>query len=178
MISERTLVNSKIQKFLLIFLGVLLMAVATGCGTVQHKVDFKSGYFPQTNTMIEVSSVTNETGETFDINIEKMLSNALAEALRDEELLWTGNESPKLVLESKIIEYKKGDAFKRWLLPGWGSTVLIIQSDLRDNNGIVGSVEAKRTVSIGGGYTIGAWKTVFASIAKDVVKDLRKHIKE
>ncbi len=27
-----------------------------------------------------------------------------------------------------------------------------------------------------GGYTIGAWRTVFASIAKDVVKDLRSKI--
>lgn len=174
MISEKTLM----QKFFPIFFGVLLMAVATGCGTVQHKVDFKNDYSPQTDTMIEVGSVTNETGETFDIDIKKMLSDAFAEALRDKELLWAGSESPKLILESKIIEYKKGDAFKRWLLPGWGSTVLIIQCELRDNNGIVGSVEAKRTVSIGGGYTIGAWKTVFASLAKDVVKDLRKHIEE
>lgn len=174
MISEKTL----IQKFLPILLGILLMVVATGCGIVQHEVNFKTDYSPQTGTLIEVGSVTNETGETFYFDIKKMLSDALTEALRDEELLWTGNASHRLVLESKIIEYKKGDAFKRWLLPGWGSTVLIIQSDLRDNNGIVGSVEAKRTVSIGGGYTAGAWLKIFESLAKDVVKDLHKHIKE
>jgi hypothetical protein len=38
---------------------------------------------------------------------------------------------------------------------------------------MVGSVEARRTVSFGGAYTIGAWKTVFASVAKDVVKELQ-----
>ena len=167
-----------IQKFLPVFLGVLLLAIVTGCGTVQHKVDFKNNYTPQATSMIEVGSVTNETGKTFDIDIEKMLSDALAKKLESEKLLWTGNESPKLLLESKIIEYKKGDAFKRWLLPGWGSTVLIIQADLRKNGQIVGSVKAKRTVSFGGLYTVGAWKTVFENLANDVVKDLQKHIEK
>lgn len=53
-----------------------------------------------------------------------------------------------------------------------GTTVLSIQCDLRDNDMLVGSAEARRTISIGGGYTVGAWKTIFSSIAKDVVKDI------
>lgn len=159
-----------------ILLSVLTIMVLTGCGTVQHKVSFKDNYSPQSQTKIEVGTVTNETGETFDVNIEQMLTDALAEELRKEVMLWDGGNNTKLVLSSKIVEYAKGDAFKRWLLPGWGSTVLTIQCDLKNANKVVGSVEARRTVSIGGGYTIGAWKTIFASLAKDVVKDLRSHI--
>ena len=41
-------------------------------------------------------------------------------------------------------------------------------------NTVVGSVEAKRTVSFGGAYSIGAWKTVFNNLANDVVEDLSK----
>ena len=159
-----------------ILLSVLTITALTGCGTVQHRVTFQDNYLPQAQTKIEVGSVTNETGATFDINIEQMLTDALAEELRKEAMLWDGGNNPKLVLNSKIVEYVKGNAFKRWLLPGWGSTVLIIQCDLRDGNKVVGSVEAKRTISIGGAYTINAWKTIFSSVAKDVVKDLRSQI--
>lgn len=122
--------------------------------------------------------MVNSTGEIFDIEAEKMLGNALVNALIKEELLWTGGEGNKLVLTGKIIEYEKGNAFKRWLLPGWGSTILSVQCDLKESERLVGSAEARRSVSIGGAYTIGAWRTIFSSIAKDVVKDLRKQIRK
>lgn len=168
--------HSRQYRNLLILLSILTIMVLTGCGAVQHKVTFQEKYSPQAQTKIEVGQVTNETKETFDVNVEQMLTDALAEELRKEAMLWDGGSNTKLVLNSKIVEYAKGDAFKRWLLPGWGSTVLTIQCDLKEGDKVVGSVEARRTVSIGGGYTIGAWKTIFASVAKDVVKDLRSQI--
>ncbi len=113
-----------IQRFFhVIFIGVLLLII-TGCGSVQHNVSLQNDYIPKPETKIEISMVTNETGEQFDVEVEKMLADAFAEALREENLLWTGGEGHKLTLSSKIVEYQKGDAFKRWLLPGWGSTVL------------------------------------------------------
>jgi len=153
-------------------ISLVLIFVVAGCGSVQHKVEFRDSYTPQKDTMIDIGTVSNETGETFDIEIEKMLTDALSDALHEKKLLWAGNEGSKLVLTTKIVEYNKGNAFKRWLLPGWGTTVLSIQCDLRDNDMLVGSAEARRTISIGGGYTVGAWKTIFSSIAKDVVKDI------
>jgi len=174
---EKTMIHKKtlIKKFLLIFLSLLFMAVATGCGTVQHKVDFKDKYTPPADTKIELGRVMNKTGEEFDIDIRKMLTDSLAKTLKEKELYWSSTDDHRLLLESNIIEYKKGDAFKRWLLPGWGTTVLIVRCDLvEEDNSIVGSVEATRTVSIGGAYTIGAWKTVFDNLANDVVEDLSK----
>lgn len=47
---------------------------------------------------------------------------------------------------------------------------------LRQDGQVVGTVDAKRTVSIGGAYTIGAWKIVFDNLAGDVVEDLRSKI--
>ena len=150
--------------------------VITGCGEVRHKVSFYENYSPQTLTKIEVGRVTNETNETFDVNVEQLLTDAFANELRKEAILWDGDSSTKLVLNSKIIEYEKGNAFKRWLLFGWGATILTIECDLIEGDKVVGSVEARRTVSSGGGYTINAWETIFASVAKDVVKDLRSQI--
>lgn len=125
---------------------------------------------------VEVGAVTNQTGHTFEVNVEQLLTNALAEELRSENLLWSGGESRRLVLMSSIVEYEEGDAFKRWLLPGWGSTVLTVRGDLKDGERLVGSVDARRTVSAGGVYTIGAWKSIFGDVAKDIVGELRTKI--
>jgi len=166
-----------IKKSLLFFYGLLFIAIATGCGAVHHKVDFKDKYIPPADTKIELGRVMNKTGEEFDIDIKQMLSDSLEKTLKEKELLWSSTGGPRLLLESNIIDYKKGDAFKRWLLPGWGATILIVRCDLvDDDNNIVGSVKATRTVSIGGLYSIGAWKTVFDSLANDMVEDLSKSI--
>jgi hypothetical protein len=152
------------------------MMALTGCGAVQHKVTFKDSYSLRPETKIDIGQVKNECTETFDVNVEQMLKDALANQLSKEAMLWDGGSSTKLVLNSKVIEYAKGNAFKRWLLPGWGTTVLTIQCDLKDGDEVVGSAEARRTISFGGGYTIGAWQTIFNSVAKDVVKDLNSQI--
>ena len=159
-------------------LGGLGLLVLSACGTVEHKLNLMSSYTPDSTTGVEVGKVTNETGKTFEteLKVEDMLRQALTEKLKAENLAWNGGMQKKLVLDSKILDYDEGNAFKRWLLPGWGATVLTIQSDLRQDGQLVGTVDAKRTVSAGGGYTIGAWKTVFDSLAGDVVEDLRSKI--
>ena len=163
-------------KVILIFTIFLSVLLSVGCGAVKHSVDLQEDYAIKADAKIEVGEVTNGTGLTFDIDIEKLLADALEESLREEKLLSTIPGEPKLIITSKIVEYKPGNAFKRWLLPGWGSTVLMIECDLMDANKLIGSVKARRTVAIGGGFTIGDWKDIFRDVSKDVVKDLRKKI--
>lgn len=76
----------------------------------------------------------------------------------------------------RILGYEKGDAFKRWLMPGWGSTVLTVQCDLLDSGSKVGNLEAERTVDAGGAYTVGAWEKVFKQVALDVVLVIEEKI--
>ena len=159
-------------------LGIVAVWV-TGCGSVRHSAKFESTFVPRVDTRIEVGPVTNETDRTFAVDIPQMFTEALSEALNKERLLWTGGSgSGRFIIVSKVVEYDEGNAFKRWLLPGWGSTVLSLHCELREgaNGKMVGFVDARRTVSIGGGYTIGAWKTIFASVATDVVKELRSKV--
>lgn len=170
---DKKMLSQKISRFFL--MGVLAI-VAGGCGVVHHTVDFHKDYTPNAETKIEVAKSTNATGEKFDIDIEGMMTNALVDAFRGEELLWTGNEKVKLTTTCKVLEYKKGDAFKRWLWPGWGATVLEIHCDLTDSNNMVGTVDARRSVTAGGGYTIGAWEKIFTHVAEDVAADLRDRI--
>ena len=168
--------TGQLLRCFLILLSILIIVVLAGCGAVHHKVTFQDNYLLQAQTKIEVSQATNETNEPFDVNVEQMLTDALAEELRKEAMLWIGGTDSKLVLNAKIIEYSKGSWFKRWLLPGWGSTVLGIQCDLKDGDKVVGSAEARRTISFGGLVTIDAWRTIFGKVAKDVVQDLRVQI--
>jgi hypothetical protein len=158
-----------------ILLALLLVA---GCGTVEHRVALEQQYVVQPGTKVEVGAVKNQTGKTFEIDVQKMLADALGNALKERNLQWKGEATPKLVLAADIVEYEAGDAFKRWLMPGWGATVLVVRGTLVDaDNRTVGSVEAKRTVEAGGGYTIGAWETIFRDVANDIVTRLGEQLK-
>jgi hypothetical protein len=163
---------------IVIFLGLVM----AGCGAVSHEAVLLGSYAPEPGLRIEVGKVINATGQTPKVddevvNIEQLLTENLTEKLRREDFLWAGSPARRLVLVSKIVEYEPGDAFKRWLLPGWGSTVVSVDGELRDEaDTLVGTVRARRTVSIGGAYTIGAWRSIFSSVADDIVSELRGKI--
>jgi hypothetical protein len=160
-----------------IFLIGFLTLICGGCANVQHQVKLNKEHLPKEDVSIKVSKVVNDTGFDFDIDIEEMLADALEDQLLEEDLLWLGGKEPALIMESRIIGYKKGSAFKRWMMPGWGATELSIRCDLKDDkNNQVGSAIASREVVAGGGYTIGAWKTVFKDVANDVAEDLKEQI--
>lgn len=171
--SER---NDRRIMVIVLFISFLAL-IFGGCANVQHQARFNKEYIPKENVSIKVAEVVNDTGFDFDIDIEDMLADALEDQLLEEDLLWLGGEEPFLLMESRIIGYKKGSAFKRWMMPGWGATELSIRCELNDNeNNVVGKAVATREVFAGGGYTIGAWKTVFKDVANDVAEDLRAQI--
>jgi hypothetical protein len=153
-------------------------AFLTACGTAQHSLKVEEQYIPHEDTQVAVGSVANETGETFDVDIEAMLRDALAEKLKDREIYCEQAEAHDLVINARVTEYQKGDAFKRWLLPGYGSTVLTVECDLLDPAGnVIGTAQAKRSVDGGGAYTVGAWESIFTSLAQDVVDDLAGQVR-
>lgn len=162
--------NSFCFRFILIF--TCLLALTACAGTAQHKVDFKSGYTPKEGTKIEVGKVLNNTGSQFQIDIEQVLRESLATRLKKDGLLYEGGGNAPMIMDTKIVDYAEGDAVKRWLMPGSGATILSIQSDLRDGSDLIGSVDARRTVSSGGLYSAGAWKSIFGDLADDVVTEL------
>lgn len=51
-----------------------------------------------------------------------------------------------------------------------------VQCDLKDSDKIVGTADARRSVTAGGAYTVGAWEKVFTHVARDVAADLRDRI--
>jgi hypothetical protein len=155
----------------------LLLIFFGACTYVQHQASINKNYFPKEDVRIKVAKVVNDTGYTFDVDIEQLLANTLEQQLIEEKLLNLGNTEPNLFLESRIIGYKKGSAFKRWLIPGWGATELAIQCDLKDDkNNLVGTAMSSREITGGGFTTVGAWETIFNDVANDVAGDLKVQI--
>ncbi len=141
------------------------------CSTNNLKID--TNYKPILGTLIEVDKTLNATGRSYDdINVEELLTNALAEALREEDLLWTGEKINKILLKCQVVEYEPGNAFKRWLFPGWGETILSIDCNFKEEDKQIGTVVERYTISAGGLYTIGGWRTIFFDIAEDIVDEI------
>lgn len=162
------------MKALVLILSVLILVA---CGTAEHSVRVEDQQAFRVDTTIVVGSVSNKTGESFDVDIEAMLRNAMIDELKKEKLLGQQGDPGVVSMDVNIIEYRKGDAFKRWLWPGYGSTVLVVEATLLDTEGNVdATAQANRSVDAGGGYTVGAWKSVFDDVARDLVSDLQGNI--
>jgi hypothetical protein len=74
-------------------LSFLLSGVVAGCGAVHHTALFEGNFTAEPGVLVEVGSVTNATGRSYDIDIVRMLTDQLTTALRDEDLLWLGSSS-------------------------------------------------------------------------------------
>jgi hypothetical protein len=150
----------------------LLALLVSACGTAQHAAKLETGYSPPSDVKIQLGEIKNSTGRVYDVDVETMLTDALTETLQKQEMLATGSEGDMLLLNAEIVAYEKGSAFGRWLMPGVGSTILEVHCELRDGNNVAGVADAKRTVDAGGGYTIGAWKSIYKDVAADIVGDI------
>jgi hypothetical protein len=152
----------------------LLLALSAGCGLVRTSATLNGNAHVQPNR-IGIAKITDTTtGVPNDINPSGLLREALEKRLDEEKRLIPTTEGNKLVLEATISDYKAGNAAKRLFLP-WGTTELEVKGSLKDMDGnIVGSVDAYRTVSIGGVFSVGAWKTIFADVADDIVEEIKR----
>ncbi len=141
-----------------------------GCATTSS-IDVIDSSAIDSDFSIGKVTAKNATGEIFDINIETMLVEAAMAELNEREL-FSGKEND-LVLAISIVQYKKGDAFKRWLMPGMGKTVLSVEASLSNEAGkTLAQSQATKSVGAGGGYTIGAWKRVFEDVSEALIADL------
>jgi hypothetical protein len=132
--------------------------------------------------LISVGEITNVSppypnDEEVELDPLQELRIQLEQQLIANGLLLTqGSTGNTFELIPEIREYRPGSAFKRWLWPGYGSTILWVESELRKGDRKVGSISTKRTVDAGGAYTAGAYKSIFGSVAEDIVTDLKKKL--
>ena len=160
-------------------LTLLALAIAvSGCATTETQT-FKEDPLVRPGAKIQLGAVTIPEGSSYEIDVIGLMTEALEESLVEHDIAWQGDPAAdRFVLDVVVDDYEPGNAFKRWLLPGYGSTIVHVSGTLTDmSTGVVaGELDHERAVHAGGGYTIGAWKTIFDGIADDITTQLQNRI--
>jgi len=161
--------------------GVLVVALVVLACATPTGTQTESELLPRPGARIELREVTNPSGHAFGVDAVRLLEEAMTRSLEQEGLAWKpGDVGDRFVLRLAIRDYRPGDAFKRWLAPGWGATVLAVEGSLRDaaTDELAATVLHRRSVHWGGAYTIGAWQSVFGWVAEDIAADLSVRIQQ
>jgi len=162
-------------------LAPALMAALLLGGCAAQKSELK----PETKTLVRpgakvvVDSVTNASGQNPIPDLVQRLQDALGQALQHEALLAPSPpRDSDLHLSIRITHYEPGNAFKRWLIPGYGSTILAIEGELKDavTGSKVAAIDYSRSVAVGGLYSVGAWSTIISGTANELAKNLKQQI--
>ena len=117
--------------------------------------------------------IKESTGNTSDLYID--IQNRMLSSINDQlSKRKTHNKYlPKYTLHINIRDYEEGSAWLRWVVPGMGETYLNVEAILYDETNIpVSQHRASRSVQGGGGYTAGAWKRSFDSVAIELLDSI------
>lgn len=159
---------------------LLFALILSGCAATGKPMVWKEKNVSfDTYRTFEIQPVVNETGKDFKQDIASLLTTQLKEQFREKGLPTTdtsGESNGVLMVQSVLLTYEPGNAFKRWLAPGAGKTQCTLRARLVDkqNNKTVAEIVAAKEVGAGGLYSAGAdtWilKEVAAEIAQEVAK--------
>ncbi len=158
-----------------LFLCVLAL---TGCGAVSLDSQLPDSFVLKEGQTIEFLPVENVTGKTLEPPVDKIFDQHMANLLKDKKLLNTTAQPAHFILKSKLIEYEPGNAFGRWLLPGIGTTVCTVHAELLDKKtgALIGRMESRQTVSVGGAYSIGAHTYICKRVADALMGEIDKKL--
>lgn len=155
-------------------LGLILTSFLAGCGATNFDVKLPDTFSLQPGQMIEFLPIENVTGKPLEPPADKIFDEYMGGLLKDRKLLNLSDQPATVILKSKLIEYEPGNAFGRWLLPGLGTTVCSVDAELleKGSGALIGRMQSRQTVSIGGGYSIGADSYICKRVADDLIKEI------
>jgi uncharacterized lipoprotein YajG len=164
--------NSKLIAFSIVVMSVLIVGCATPGGegpgkTLSLNPDYK----------YKIKQITVSDAAKFEIEPAELLQTALEESLREKGLLLDDDSVKQYYfISARILDYEMGNAFKRWLMPGYGSTVLGVHTDVIDSETgeTLTYMEHRQTTAAGGLYSVGAWESIFTSVANDITTDIER----
>jgi len=153
-------------------ISAFLLLLLISCSTTSTKDVINPAGLNKDFT-IERIIIKQSTGKNDDlyIDIENRMLSSINHQLSKRNIL---NKSlPQYTLHINIRDYEEGSAWLRWVVPGMGETYLNIEAILYDEtNQPVSQHRASRSVQGGGGYTAGAWKRAFDSVAIELLDSI------
>ena len=163
----------------LFVLVVLITAFLAGCGATNLDSKLPESFSLQPGQTIEFLPIENVTGKALDPPADQIFNEYMSGLLKERKLLNVTTEPATVILKSKLIEYEPGNAFGRWLLPGLGTSVCTVDAEIleKGTGALVGRVQSRQTVSIGGAYSIGADTYICKRVADDLIKEIEKKIR-
>lgn len=133
-------------------------------------------YALQAGQTIELPPIENVTGKSLDPPADQIFNEYMGNLLKERKLLNMVAQPAAVVLKTKLIEYEPGNAFGRWLLPGLGTTVCTVDAELleKQTGALIGRMQSRQTVSIGGAYSIGADTYICKRVADELMAEIDK----
>lgn len=166
------------------FIPVLfLLLLLCGCVAAKPMVSMEKGVSLKTYKIFEVAPAINETGETFEFDVTGELTQKLKSRLKEKGYIVAEENNSEasenvLVLQNSLMDYKPGNAFGRWLMPGAGVTQATVKTSLIDKKteNIIGEMVTSESVAAGGLYSVGAYKQILDTIAKGIANEIDKRM--
>lgn len=168
----------KIKRKILLPCMVAALPWVPGCAASNFNSTLPQTFAIRQGQTIEFVPIENVTGNILDPPADQIFNEYMVGLLKERNLLNVAPAPAAQVLKSKLIEYEPGNAFKRWLLPGYGSSVCAVHAELFDKatTALIGRIESRQTVSVGGGYSIGADTYICKRAADELVGEIEKRV--
>jgi hypothetical protein len=154
-----------------------LVTVVAGCEATmpitQSSIDAQAPLKTATAIELRLEPCIDRTGTTGrDLGAEA--TKAFREKLQPSAGLAL-KEDGRFRLACEVTSFVEGSAFKRWLLPGYGSTVGQIAAMVTDTRTghIVVILRGNATVAAGGLYSAGADSYILSAAVENVINQLR-----
>ena len=113
-------------------------------------------------TVNVINSISTETQNEKDI--KTTLENAVKKQFGDNF-----SSSSNKTIDIEILEYKTGNAARRWVMESMkGSTLIKVKVVIKEGGQVVETFITRPVVSSGGGYSVGADEYIFDELAEDI----------
>ena len=174
----------KSKTWIKLFAALSGLMLLTGCGPASQLATYQPQFAPSATARVSVGTVTDSADRAkrsdvpADFAPSAELKLRLEQTLADRQLAGDANAPDAVVLVPTITDYDPGNAAVRWIAPGAGATVLNVTCAVQQGGVAMGTINIQRSVNFGGLYTIGDWKSIFGSVADDIVDQLQKKMQK
>jgi hypothetical protein len=169
-----------VQRRAAILIAALLLVVS--CTAPPPELEMQPGASLLGRKTLAVAPASNDTGQTYELDIAGVFTDDLTSALRSKGYTVvdaTTAPADAVIVQSSFISYAPGNAFQRWLMPGLGPTEATVKTILTDKStgSVLAGMLTRKEVTSGGLFSVGAYEFILQHVADAVAAAIDKKIK-